>query len=327
MKVTFVVREDSADYYGGGEVQVDRTREALESLGVEVKIFDGGAVGDLVHFFGLFESHARALELCVSTHTPWVCSPIFVNRRKASALVRHSWRNRFIRKTFSETQAAIVAAARAVFTPGSLEYEKVLAYFRVAGPRVPLVNGVEDRFRVPAELSFREQFGLPERFALCVGHFDKDKNHLTLAKAARMAQVPTVFVGAPHNPEYEERCRQAAGPFGVFLGRLDHKSPLLPSAYSEAQVFCLPSRHETFSLATLEALVSGCPAVVARGWRAEEFFGSAVTQLPVDAVAAWAKALSLPPDRPTFLAEEFRWDSIAFRLLTEYSRILELAPS
>lgn len=327
MKVTFVVREDSAEYYGGGEVQVDRTRGSLEQLGVEVEIFAGGSLGDLVHFFGLFESHAGALDLCRSTKTPWVCSPIFVNRRKPTALVRHAWRNRHIRRTFSEPQAAIVAGAQAVITPGSLEYEKVLAYFRVAGPRFSLVNGVEDRFRNPSSLSFREHFNLPPKFALCVAHFDKDKNQLTLAKAARLAGVPTVFVGAAHNGGYEDQCRQAAGAFGVFLGRLEHKSPLLPAAYREAEVFCLPSRHETFSLATLEALVSGCPAAVGTGWRAEEFFGSSVIQLPPQSVSDWARILSAPPERPTFPGDEFRWDSVAKRLHAEYERILEVAPS
>jgi starch synthase len=49
---------------------------------------------------------------------------------------------------------------------------------------------------------------------------------------------------------------------GVFVHRLDNGSDELRSLYAECDVFVLPTRADCFSIATIEAMASGLPAVV-----------------------------------------------------------------
>lgn len=317
MRSCFVVRTDS--FQGGGEILVERTRAALERRGVEIEFFEGEVNADIVHFFGVFPEHEAAYREAVRGGIPWVCTPIYVNRRLPGALRRHAFRNKYLRRTFLYWQADMLGDAHAVLTPGRWEYEKILAYFGRAAKRVAVPSGVDPIFAEGSAEAFWATYDGPP-FALCVGRFDKDKNQLTLARAARLAQRHVVFVGGGVDSDYGRRCREAAGPYGRFIERMEH-GPMLANAYAAARLFALPTRHETFCLAALESLSARCPTFVASGWQAEDFFGTAINQVPPNDVPAWADVLARDHPKPVFDARPFSWDVIAGKILDVYKEM------
>ncbi len=96
MRVAFATNQLSRSFYGGGDVQLDKTRQLLEKRGVEVKIFTPVDVldknnFDLIHIFGPtrfpFESCMLA-EYAKQHGVKVACSTIFWLPYPDSALSR-----------------------------------------------------------------------------------------------------------------------------------------------------------------------------------------------------------------------------------------------
>ena len=75
-----------------------------------------------------------------------------------------------------------------------------------------------------------------------------------------------VLIGGPDKDfaEYYEKCKEEAGSNVHFLGWVDHKDPLLASAYAAAHTFVLPSHHEIFGNTLFESGMYGCNIVSTR---------------------------------------------------------------
>jgi glycosyltransferase involved in cell wall biosynthesis len=98
--------------------------------------------------------------------------------------------------------------------------------------------------------------------------------------------------------------------------------------YAGADLFCLPSRHETFGFAFVEAMAAGLPVVAVDAGAAAEVLGDAGALVPPDDPGALAEAIEHILDDPALsrrLAEMgreraklFSWSAAA----GEYLRII-----
>lgn len=150
--------------------------------------------------------------------------------------------------------------------------------------------------------------GLPPRYGLYVGGFDRRKDVGALLTAWRMVWdatgVPLAVAGrlpepparhAPDGPTRtpDPRAQAVAAdlpPAAVrFLGAVPDAD--LPALYAGAAVFAFPSRDEGFGLPPLEAMASGTPVVVADAASLPEVVGEAGLRVPVGDVATLAEAL------------------------------------
>lgn len=136
-------------------------------------------------------------------------------------------------------------------------------------------NGIDaDTFRPQphpaAALRKRLALGTQEALLLAVGRLEVVKGHDLLVEALRRAkeqggipQFRLVVLGEGSRKKSLERQVRAAGLAGhvTFAGSVPHEE--LPSWYSAADLFCLPSRSEGHPNALLEALACGTPAVAA----------------------------------------------------------------
>ena len=155
-------------------------------------------------------------------------------------------------------------------------------------------RGVDTEAFHPERASWAMRHRLGGRSAtvvLYVGRLSREKGLDVLAQAFRRAasahpKLELVLIGdGPYRTELAETLR---GTRHRFLGPLTGSS--LSAAYASADMFCLPSRTETFGQVVLEAAASGLPVIVTDQGGAHE------------SVIDNETGLVVPADRPDALA-------------------------
>ena len=203
----------------------------------------------------------------------------------------------------AERLAAESADAVVTFTE---EESSALAEFYGLDPRRARVveMGVDDAVFNPREQgAARRRLGIgqDERVVLFVGRIEPFKGPDLLLRS--LASIPerrdarVLLVGGAEEERSVEWLKGIAEGLGL-SGRLDwrHAVPQgeLPDYYAAATVCVVPSRHETFGLAALEAMACGAPVVASNvgGLRGLVADGETGLLAPAGDAAALAAALS-----------------------------------
>lgn len=331
MRVLQVLRVDAGLYYGGGEVQAERTREALVRQGVEVTVHGGlnRDLGDIVHFFGLFDSHGEVAKYCLDQGIPYVVSPIFVTPRSQARLKWRSFRQKFIDFKFPKRQFELLKGAREIFPLTGFEQSNLTTYF---GNRLPpctrIPNGVEPRFAAGYPDLFRSECDIKGDFVLHAATIEKSKNQLGIIRALKGTDIQAIFIGRIHDQAYFGLCQAEMGPNMRYLGPIPHDGELLPSAFKAAKVFCLPSRREILPLSAMEATVAGCQIILGSKWGGQEVWGNHAAYVDADdpkairtSIETAMKAVPNPSYAAEFM-EKYSWVAVAKQLKDRYSNAI-----
>jgi len=157
------------------------------------------------------------------------------------------------------------------------ENEARAARLRLGHDRIAhLPNGVDcQRFSGGNGFAFRKKHGIPETdfLVLNIARIDAQKNQLGLVEAflqlyaSGRQQSRLVLIGPETQADYARRLRERIASSGLgdrilLLPGLAPESADLPDAYDACDVFAMPSAHEPFGIAALEAWSAG-KAVVA----------------------------------------------------------------
>ena len=192
----------------------------------------------------------------------------------------------------------------AMVTAQSIVSKKLIAR---TSPRLEvriIHNGVEiERFApTPMDLSKRGR-QQPMTF-VCCGRFIERKGQHHLLKAAdllnkrgyaRRFRIMLVGTGDGEKQLRDQTKQLALQDAVTFAGLVSHD--IMPQIYTEADVFVLPSYNEGMSVALLEALASGLPAIVTEtGGTAELINGNGF-------IVPWADPISLADVMEKFLRE------------------------
>lgn len=302
---------------GGGEIQLLKSKEALERRGHEVVLFNQWehdlAQADVVHQFSV-QGGIYNLAAYVHGHgIPFVLSPIL-------------WLSEYIDQ-YPMGEIGFMTSVADVICPNSqAEVSRFLQHFEAPADRYCVThNGVDRVFfdSEPSELFFTE-YKISQPFVLCVGNIETRKNQLALLRAAQNVDLHVVLIGNIRDSDYFRQMEnEFPGKFS-YLGYLEHNSRLLRSAYSACSVFALPSLLETPGLAALEAAAAGAPLVITQEGCTEEYFGDAAYYVdPKDthdisdkllAAMHSSKGRGLLRDR----VAQFSWDSVAEELEQAY---------
>ena len=114
----------------------------------------------------------------------------------------------------------------------------------------------------------------------------------------------------------------------VFLGNVPHKE--LPSVYRAADCFVTMSLSETFGLTSLEAVMSGCPAVMPFCDVFNEIWDHRIPKTwryNIGSDSELAKAISSAQDGRQYLTEHpvnMTWKSATGELLIQYEECIKL---
>ena len=145
-----------------------------------------------------------------------------------------------------------------------------------------IYHGVNKKFQVvtdEARLAYaRDEYELPERFILFVGHLYPQKNFSVLARAFAQLrdQIPhrLLVAGRPRwKADADLKLIQELG-IGDRVDLLQFvPNDDLPLLYNLADCFVYPSLYESFGLAQLEAMACGCPVIGANSGAIPEITG------------------------------------------------------
>lgn len=182
---------------------------------------------------------------------------------------------------------------------GQLAGERVFGTWNMKRPKaVVLPNAIDTRkfaFDAALRQEVRRELGLEGKFVLgMVGRLCEEKNYpfaLELTDKLRRERPESMLVIAGSG-EYREIIEQKIRELGLennvtLLGKRADVHRL----YQAFDVFLLPSFHEGFPVAAVEAMASGLPVLFSERITRELSFGSAAAYLPLAEPGAWLARL------------------------------------
>jgi glycosyltransferase involved in cell wall biosynthesis len=344
MHVLFATSQATALMRGGVRTQVLQTKEALESLGVQVTLFDTWRnfqvnEFDLVHVFAANMATYHFARAVKTQGLPLVISPVFYTRRTVKVVQNVIKVDRFISRKVRGiwTDYGLIAEmcswAEAV-TPNTTEEGKLFVdAFGIPQKKVIVVpNGVEERFVHATPGLFEREYGI-KNFILSVGHIGPErKNILRLVEALERIDHPAVIIGRIEDTPPGRACLERAShnPRLLIIDAIPHDSMLLASAYAACDVFALPSQFETPGIAALEAGLAGAKIVITPVGGTRDYFGDDAIYVEPTSVENIAEgiqaALKNKKDNTlrTRIQKEFLWEKVGEKTKQVYENILNL---
>jgi glycosyltransferase involved in cell wall biosynthesis len=341
MKVLFQSRTTLFSVPGGDTVQVLKTKEHLERLGVEVAIgtdLEPDLSGfDLVHLFNLIRPqevltqtrNARrqgkkvALSTIYGLYTEYdrkargglggVLSRLLPTGRieYLKTLARVVKNRELHRGTFDYLRRGHLGAQREIveltdiFLPNSAgEMGRVLTDFPTAAgkPYVVVPNAADTDLFDPEATVIPSELEPYRGCVLCVARIEGRKNQLNLVRAMRDLPWPLVLVGKPA-PNHLDYYEQIRQEAGANVHFLGQVEQFqLPALYKTARAHALVSWMETPGLSSLEAADMGCALVVTDRGDTREYFGTFANYCEPDSVESIRAAILEACANPADLA-------------------------
>lgn len=323
MRIIFNTYATAFQCPGGGEIQLLRSKAALERRGHEVLLFDQWthdlASADVIHQFSVQGGIYNLAYYARARGLPLVVSPILWLAQGPS--------------DYPMQEVELMTTLADVICPNSLaELERFVEVFSAPREKYRVThNGVDSLFfEDVAPAAFLSASGISGPFVLCVGNIEVRKNQLALLEATSRLGIHAVLVGNVRDRAYFSRLEEGfAGKFS-YLGYLEPDSEMLRSAYAACSVFALPSLLETPGLAALEAAAAGAPLVVTQEGCTREYFGDGAYYVDPANVEDIADKIELAMSGAAnrgLLRErmrDFTWDRVAEELEQSYSRAISV---
>jgi len=190
--------------------------------------------------------------------------------------IRHTLRYGGVLDRLAGRRFDVAGAADALICVGVNE-EKLLRAQYPEKKIVYLPNGISvERYSRRIGWDFRERYGVPRErlLACCIARIDYQKNQQALIRAAailrdRGVDSGVVLIGPVSAEWYADEMRKLIAELDmesrvVWLPGVGADDDLLPAALQAADCFVLPSNHEPFGIAVLEAWSAGTPVVASR---------------------------------------------------------------
>jgi len=274
------------DFHGGGEKIVYKLAKGLQEKGINVKVvttgnpnikeYDGIQTVRLpirlpinkIFKQGVYEmnfslpwiiKHARDVDL-IQTNNYNACLPSFlagkIMKKPVVCLVHGVYGNKWIkmRGYFFGTLSKYVEKIQVRHN-----FDKIIFYSDFARKQGLEIGIPKERtcvIRVGVDYK-KYRIDKKDDYVLFVGRLAKQKGLDNLMKVAK--ELPDIRFKLVGSGEEEQRLRKTA-PSNVKLMGFKEGEELV-DIYAKAPIFCLPSLAETFGIAILEAMASGCAIV------------------------------------------------------------------
>lgn len=246
-----------------------------------------------------------------------------------------------------QVQRLSLRGARRIITDSEASKGSIHTQVGVPKNRIDVVYlAAQDVYTKPVSASrvtrIKKAFGLPDTYFLYVGDVNWNKNILGLIDAYASlpdrvrTRVPLVLVGKAFLNETipeTQRILERIQAYGIDasvkrLGFVSDKD--LPVLYAHATAYVQPSFAEGFGLPVLEAMRSGCLAIVSTQTSLSEIAGPSITIDPYDKNAlarAMQSVLSMRSSKRAALADAsvqwaqtFSWKRVARETVASYEQ-------
>ncbi len=238
------------------------------TLNPRVIRFSGASLAafDLIHVYGLYDLLGPAVAyFCRRQRKPYVVEPMGMYRPiDRNIRLKHLWR-RSMGESFWNHASRIVATSE-------LEQQELIEDGVPAAKIVVRYNGIEpsEYKSLPPRGCFRAKWGISpdEPLILFLSRLIPRKGAEVLIAAFAQAcpgDGKLVIAGPEGEPGYRSRlehCARASGAGAriIFTGPLYDEEK--KSAFSDADIFALPSQYENFANAAAEAAACGVPVII-----------------------------------------------------------------
>ena len=287
MKVLFDHPNPFLLAHGGFQTQIEQTKQALESVGVEVewlRWWDDKQKGDLIHYFGrahpgyIRQAQGKGMKVVMSELLTGLGSRK-TGARMAQKIIMDIARG-FLPKEFTARlcwDSYQLADASIALT--SWEKKLMIDIFSAKADQVHVVpNGVEDVFFRDSKSQIQNP---KSKYLVCTATITERKRVVELAEAAILAQVPVWVIGEPYSkgdPYYKKFVSVVESSKGLvkYEGGISDRAAMA-TIYKSASGFVLFSSMESLSLSALEAAAGNCPLLLADLPWARSTFGDGAT--------------------------------------------------
>jgi len=228
----------------------------------------------------------------------------------------------------------MAAAAERVLTVSNYSRDRLIEYNIAAPSKIQVVyNGIDHVSSIEADRGVLGKFGLlPLGYVVALSNTQKHKNISLLFEVFRRAHkrhLKLVLVGSAGKEAFERKGMKP--PENVlFCGNVSDAE--LRALYENALCLAFPSTTEGFGLPPLEAMLVGCPAIVAPCGALPEVCEEAALYADPDSTTAWSSAIELlerdPATRASFVdnsrrrASTFKWSTSARQLMAIIQDVL-----
>lgn len=325
---------------GGGEVQLNMTKEYLEEKGVHVDVFDHYEHEiedyDILHAFGTSPENISLIEYANEAGLKTFLSPIFWDQAAYENKIKWRIKNALkeslrslIRKTGIETfdRKSCLETPDVLLPNSEMEGEVLRRKYGLEGMEiVPVPNGVSEEFEGGNKELFESDVPF-ENFDIFVGRLEPRKNLDKLIHAYNDIDRNIVIIG-PEMEEYRpyaKDLKQKADENIHFFGKVEFGSDLHKSAYKSANKLVLPSKCETPGLVALEAGMMGTKISITQNGSTKEYFEDYVGYInpgSVNSIKEAVKAESKQEGLENHIKQNFTWDKVAKETKNAYERLL-----
>ena len=328
MKVLFNHRLPFSFAHGGTQTQIQRTKEALEQLGVEtdyLRWWDDSQTGDVLHQFGFLPPEVVRL----AQNKGWRVVITLLLTETCNRPLWELWLRKLLLRPLMASPVKRhlpwESYRRADHMVVGLEAEKMVlqTVYGVAHQNVSVAPlGLSEAFLQAGKASRSQEY------LVCTGTISPNKNSLELARLAVRAKVPILFVGKPYDFQSDY--------WKQFLQLVDHhwvrhrphvsSEQQMIEQLKQARGYVLMSRFENWSLAAHEAAACGLPLLLpAQRWARERFGGQAAYIPPnqVQAAAALRRFYDQAPNLPSPQVRLHSWNEVGQEIQRIYSRLIK----
>ena len=347
MKVLFYSYPSAFQNPGGGEIQLLKTKEGLEELGISVKFFnqwdDKFDDYDVLHVFGSVKDCVGLMKTAHNKGVKVALSSIFWSSfkralhegggsfKKLELFTRHLAKLLF--PYLPTGRRKTMTLSDVIFPNSEMEKEQLVRLFGIKPDKIKVVpNGIDESFLGASPNLFIDKFNMKD-FVLAAGRIEPRKNQLNLIRALKGSGMKLVIIGDPVSDYmwYYDQCRKESDESVVFLDGMKHEDGLLASAYAASKVFAAPGWFETPGLAALEAAASGASVAITKYGCTEEYFKKEAEYFdPSSAESikeAVIKASNITQEDKERLKKRIKdnylWDNVARETLEGYKTVIK----
>lgn len=306
MEVRYLPCQPHCFSFGGFDLQMIHTLEAVKDVGVNVKRlnpWERNSHFDILHLWGFDVANYRNIVFAKRDRKKVVLTAL--TGYISGARENLKWRVRNFLKSYAYNKEMIrLIDSLVVLNEGQAEFAE--KYWQVPSSKISIIPAIvqENYFEQhsAAGTSFYETYGVKD-FILTTGNVGVRKNQMKLAEACASINKNLVIIGNAFSGEEKYTQQLAAfvkaNPCITWIKELKNNSSSLIAAYKECNAFALISHEEQQPISPLEAAVMHKPVLLGnKSYARQKYFSNAClvdvdnTRKIADAILAIEKSPS-----------------------------------